>query len=151
MTLLKALWPVWHDFEKWRPSYLRFALVVVRPTSGCRPLSVHECGGGGSSRGLATWSASLSRTLQWGARVLRASTARAAPAADEHVAAVGDVRAVGCHSGQGAPLSQQVSLLQDHCPLHVSASRPSPPGAAQHHDPVSTFFFIQIIMHLGGV
>jgi hypothetical protein len=76
--------------------------------------------------------------------VVRASTARAAPAADEHVAAVGDVRAVGCHSGQGAPLSQQVSLLQDHCPLHVSASRPSPPGAAQHHDPVSTFFVFNL-------
>jgi hypothetical protein len=72
--------------------------------------------------------------------VLRASTLRerAAPAADEHVAAVGDVRAAGRHSGQRAPLSRQVSLFQDHRALHVSALRQSPPGAAQHHDPVST-------------
>jgi len=99
------------------------ALAVVRPTSG---------------RSSSLFSTPARPTRFSEERVLRGSTPRAAPAAEQHVAAVGDVRLAGCLSGQGAPLSQQVSLLQDHRSLHVSAPRPRPPGAAQHHHPVST-------------
>lgn len=127
---------------------LRGALAVVRPTSGGRLQRSIRCAAAASySRHLESVSLAHYSSLQWGARVLRASTARAAPAADdEHVAAVGDVRAVGCRFGQGAPLSQQVSLLQDHRPVHVSASRPRSPGAAQHHHSVSTIFYSHAYM-----